>query len=80
MAQSDNTIRAGLTPKFKNVNLFCENLTYRMGGPPLFEPKRGVEGVDEYLPEVEEFGVHKLNVSFLIIFLKYFLIIRRRPQ
>nr|CAD2198077.1 unnamed protein product [Meloidogyne enterolobii] len=67
MAQSDNTVRAGLTPKFKNVPLFCENLTYRMGGPPIFEPQHLADGVDEYSPEVQEFSVHKLNKEVSVV-------------
>lgn len=29
MAPSDNVIRSGLTPKFKDVNVLCQMLTYR---------------------------------------------------
>nr|CAD2184682.1 unnamed protein product [Meloidogyne enterolobii] len=67
MALSDNTIRAGLTPKFKDVQTLCENLTYKMSGPPIFESKKLENGIVEYSPPVEEFVVHKLdqNVSIL---------------
>uniref|UniRef100_A0A914MHL0 mannose-6-phosphate isomerase n=1 Tax=Meloidogyne incognita TaxID=6306 RepID=A0A914MHL0_MELIC len=67
MALSDNTIRAGLTPKFKDVQTLCENLTYKMSGPPIFESKKLANGIVEYSPPVEEFVVHKLdqNVSIL---------------
>lgn len=32
MAASDNVIRAGLTPKFKDAEVLVESLTYRQGG------------------------------------------------
>lgn len=31
MASSDNVIRAGLTPKFKDCEVLCNNLTYKTG-------------------------------------------------
>uniref|UniRef100_A0A915NKL2 Phosphomannose isomerase type I helical insertion domain-containing protein n=1 Tax=Meloidogyne floridensis TaxID=298350 RepID=A0A915NKL2_9BILA len=62
MALSDNTIRAGLTPKFKDVVTLCENLTYKMSGPPIFESKKLENGIVEYSPPVEEFVQ---NVSIL---------------
>uniref|UniRef100_A0A183BU46 mannose-6-phosphate isomerase n=1 Tax=Globodera pallida TaxID=36090 RepID=A0A183BU46_GLOPA len=61
MALSDNTIRAGLTPKFKDVPTLCSSLTYRMYAPPIFEPKKLADGVTEYAPSVEEFAVHKIE-------------------
>lgn len=33
MATSDNVVRAGLTPKFKDVNVLVNMLTYRYGTP-----------------------------------------------
>lgn len=33
MACSDNVIRAGLTPKFKDVDTLCSSLTYECGAP-----------------------------------------------
>merc|ERR1712072_492467 len=35
MACSDNVIRSGLTPKFKDVELLCECLTYHTGAAPV---------------------------------------------
>ena len=32
MAASDNVIRAGLTPKFKDVQVLCSSLSYEQGG------------------------------------------------
>lgn len=64
MACSDNTIRAGLTPKYKDVKTLVANLTYRMTAPPYFQSKSLAPGIIEYSPPVSEFAVHKIEVSF----------------
>lgn len=38
MALSDNVVRAGLTPKFKDVDTLCKMLHYRNGSPARLEP------------------------------------------
>lgn len=43
MASSDNVIRAGLTPKFRDTEVLCESLTYTMGKPEV--GSRGVCGL-----------------------------------
>jgi len=59
MACSDNVVRAGLTPKYKDVPNLVEMLTYSMGGPsidvgePLIEEPR----IARYTPPVPEFEV-----------------------
>ncbi|KAI6205214.1 hypothetical protein M3Y94_00767500 [Aphelenchoides besseyi] len=63
MACSDNTIRAGLTPKFKDVETLCNSLTFRMIGPPYFKPKEVATGIVEYAPPVPEFAVQKITNS-----------------
>lgn len=63
MACSDNTIRAGLTPKFKDVQTLCASLTYQMTAPPFFRPRQLAPGVTEYAPPVREFAVQKLEVG-----------------
>jgi mannose-6-phosphate isomerase len=35
MAASDNVVRAGLTPKFRDVSVLCEMLTYAARRPPI---------------------------------------------
>ncbi|VDK53377.1 unnamed protein product [Cylicostephanus goldi] len=62
MACSDNTIRAGLTPKFKDIQTLCANLTYAMSGPPIFAHKEVFSGVDLYAPPVPEFAVQSVKV------------------
>lgn len=61
-ACSDNTIRAGLTPKFKDFETLCNSLTYNMSGPPYFKPQELEPGVLEYAPPVPEFAVQKITV------------------
>ncbi|VDP53918.1 unnamed protein product [Heligmosomoides polygyrus] len=63
MACSDNTIRAGLTPKFKDIETLCANLTYAMSGPPIFPHKDVAPGIKLYDPPVEEFAVEALEVQ-----------------
>ena len=63
MAMSDNVVRAGLTPKFKDVDTLVNMLTYSQGGPsidagyPLESDKR----ILRYTPPVPEFEVMILN-------------------
>ncbi|VDO45410.1 unnamed protein product, partial [Brugia timori] len=61
MACSDNTVRAGLTPKFKDVDTLCSDLTFEMIQPSCFSPKIIGPGIREYAPPVQEFAVHELR-------------------
>ncbi|KAH7720109.1 mannose-6-phosphate isomerase [Aphelenchoides avenae] len=61
MACSDNTIRAGLTPKYKDVDVLCSTLTYEMSPPPYFPSRKLADGIDEYAPPVPEFAVHRIT-------------------
>ncbi|MFH4981349.1 hypothetical protein AB6A40_008058 [Gnathostoma spinigerum] len=61
MACSDNTIRAGLTPKFKDVSTLCTNLTFEMSSPPYYEPTEICQGVINYAPPITEFAVHHVK-------------------
>jgi mannose-6-phosphate isomerase len=61
MACSDNTIRAGLTPKFKDVPTLVSSLTYNTAGPTYLSPKEVVRGIFEYKPPVPEFTVQRIT-------------------
>ena len=67
MACSDNTVRAGLTPKFIDVSTLCEMLSYTPSPSQdrLFPPTQSQE--DPYLviydPPVPDFTVMKMEVS-----------------
>lgn len=54
MACSDNVVRAGLTPKFKDVEALVEMLTYRAGAPDTVKPAPH-QGGTLYRPGPQEF-------------------------
>ena len=55
MATSNNVVRAGLTPKFKDVDVLCEMLSYD-DSPPKTVPARSLApGVARYLTPAPEF-------------------------
>merc|ERR1719232_269681 len=59
MACSDNVVRAGLTPKFKDVPNLVDMLTYSTGGPSIDAgtPAYGDSRIMRYTPPVPEFEV-----------------------
>lgn len=59
MACSDNVVRAGLTPKFKDVDNLVDMLTYSMGGPSIDAgaPSMHDARILRYTPPVPEFEV-----------------------
>lgn len=61
MACSDNTVRAGLTPKFKDVETLCSTLTFKMSPPPYFRSKDLSPSTTLYAPPVTEFAVQKIE-------------------
>uniref|UniRef100_A0A6U0ZIS5 mannose-6-phosphate isomerase n=1 Tax=Rhizochromulina marina TaxID=1034831 RepID=A0A6U0ZIS5_9STRA len=65
MACSDNVVRAGLTPKFKDVENLVNLLTYTMGGPNIDAGAVVAEDprMVRYTPPVPEFEVVICTVS-----------------
>lgn len=65
MACSDNVVRAGLTPKFKDVDNLVEMLTYSMGGPTIDAGSYSANSpnVIRYTPPVPEFEVMMLHIN-----------------
>lgn len=67
MATSDNVVRAGLTPKLRDVDTLVSMLTYEAGpgSKQLLQPTRF--GTDDstllYDPPIDEFSVLKLNLD-----------------
>lgn len=59
MAASDNVVRAGLTPKFKDVKVLVEMLTYRYGSAESQKMKPEPFGSHSLLydPPIDEFSV-----------------------
>ncbi|KAG9295418.1 hypothetical protein G9A89_013447 [Geosiphon pyriformis] len=69
MAASDNVVRAGLTPKFKDVNVLVDMLTYRYGSassqilkPEPYDPITSKHSL-LYNPPIEEFSVILTQLS-----------------
>ena len=62
MANSDNVVRAGLTPKFKDVETLVDILAYEMGPPSIIEgDPDAVEIV--YRTLASEFQVSRLRMQ-----------------
>ncbi|RDD47718.1 Mannose-6-phosphate isomerase [Trichoplax sp. H2] len=66
MACSDNVVRAGLTPKYKDVPTLCEMLNYRCATPSENLFSCHTDPVDEFVsvydPPVGDFAVHVIRV------------------
>jgi mannose-6-phosphate isomerase len=62
MANSDNVVRAGLTPKFKDVETLVDILTYEMGPPSIIEPDADAVEVT-YKTPAREFRVSRLRMQ-----------------
>lgn len=62
MATSDNVVRAGLTPKFKDVPVLVKMLTYAAGPPLPPVVTRLGPGVVRYTPPVKEFMLEQVEV------------------
>lgn len=71
MASSDNVVRAGLTPKFKDVETLCEMLSYVMESADckIFQPVDENSVTKLYAPPVQDFAVAKITVNMSIKFL-----------
>lgn len=65
MACSDNVVRAGLTPKFKDVPNLVSMLTYSTGGPSIDSgtPAYGDDRIMRYTPPCPEFEVLVLTCN-----------------
>jgi mannose-6-phosphate isomerase len=62
MANSDNVVRAGLTPKFKDVDVLTEMLTFETGKEWIFKGQEASEGRMLFKPPVGEFAVEVIEV------------------
>ncbi|XP_004233489.2 mannose-6-phosphate isomerase 1-like [Solanum lycopersicum] len=59
MATSDNVVRAGLTPKHRDVKTLCSMLTYRQGFPEILQGTTVNPHVMRYIPPFDEFEVDR---------------------
>ncbi|KAL6007511.1 hypothetical protein ACLOJK_033009 [Asimina triloba] len=62
MATSDNVVRAGLTPKFRDVQTLCSMLTYRQGFPEILQGIPINAYTRRYLPPFDEFEVDRCHL------------------
>ncbi|XP_046481471.2 mannose-6-phosphate isomerase [Neodiprion pinetum] len=64
MACSDNVVRAGLTPKPKDVNTLVDMLTYNCepASAKRFQPSREDECTEIFRPPVPDFAVAKITI------------------
>ncbi|KAL4308912.1 hypothetical protein GQ457_01G037140 [Hibiscus cannabinus] len=59
MATSDNVVRAGLTPKHRDIQTLCSMLTYKQGYPDILKGFPMSQYITRYLPPFEEFEVDR---------------------
>lgn len=68
MANSDNVVRAGLTPKYRDVDTLVKYVDYSCGPGEDFKFPLTHDSEDVwtsyYLPPVAEFGVSRTEVRF----------------
>ena len=62
MAESDNVVRAGLTPKFRDVATLCASLTYDTGAPAVLRGERAHDHATVYRPPFDEFEIGRVEV------------------
>jgi len=60
MAASDNVVRAGLTPKFRDVETLTAMLTYTDGPPCILAAQELAPCVLRYVPPIDEFIVDRV--------------------
>lgn len=66
MARSDNVVRVALTPKYRDVPLLCQTLTYHMGAPPIVYPAAVDHYCLRYTPPVDDFEMLDILVSVCV--------------
>ena len=62
MACSDNVVRAGLTPKLKDVDTLVSMLTYRTSMPTITSGEKIDKCTTRYAPPVRDFAMEFINV------------------
>lgn len=63
MARSDNVVRVALTPKYRDVPLLCEILTYNMGAPPIVTPIQVDDNCQRFTPPIKDFELDDIRVE-----------------
>lgn len=65
MACSNNVVRCALTPKFRDVDLLVDMLTYNMAAPAVLRPHVIDDNRKRFTPPVDVFEIEMINVSAL---------------
>lgn len=63
MACSDNVVRAGLTPKMKDVDTLVKMLTYKSTMPEITRGDKIDDNCRLYVPPVDDFAIELIEVS-----------------
>jgi len=63
MANSDNVLRGGLTPKHVDAAELLATLAFRDGRPPILEGRATSETSREYETQAEEFALERIEVA-----------------
>merc|ERR1712038_1543488 len=63
MACSDNVVRAGLTPKMKDVDTLVKMLTYKTTLPDVTRGEKLDANCTLYVPPVEDFAIEVIEVA-----------------
>jgi len=64
MATSDNVVRAGLTPKWMDIDTLCSCLTYNDGDPHYVEAEKDADqNVWRYCPPIDEFMLERVELA-----------------
>ena len=62
MATSDNVVRAGLTPKLRDVDVLCGMLTYQAGDPVILKGEAADARTKTYAPPFDEFMLERIEL------------------
>ncbi|CBN76539.1 Mannose-6-phosphate isomerase [Ectocarpus siliculosus] len=62
MACSNNVVRCALTPKFRDVDLLVDMLTYNMAAPAVLRPHIIDDNRKRFTPPVDVFEIEMINV------------------
>ena len=60
MANSDNVVRLGLTPKFRDTDTLLSMLEFKSKKPSIVKPEKISENIDKYYSGYEEFQCLKI--------------------
>lgn len=63
MATSDNVVRAGLTPKFKDIDTLVSMLSYEPAKDPRLQPESIDNNVARFRPPVDDFAVMRFSLK-----------------